>query len=147
MSLGSRAVSGAFFALACATGVVPARAASCDLSPQSVSFGAYDPTEPDLDGVGTITIACDAEVTVTVSLSPGAGSYGARAMPGSTGQLSYNLYTTSQRVAVWGDGSGGSDSVSDTFQSRNFTVYGTIPTRQNVPAGTYGDMIVVTITY
>jgi spore coat protein U-like protein len=145
MSFGSRAI---LFALACVAGAVPAHAATCDISPQSVSFGAYDPTEPsDLDGVGTITIACDAEVSVTISLSSGAGSYGVRAMPGGTGQLSYNLYTTSQRVIVWGDGSGGSDSVSDTLQSRDFTVYGTIPARQTVSAGTYADTIVVTITY
>lgn len=145
MSFGSRAF---LFALACIGGAVPAHAATCDISPQGVSFGAYDPTEPsDLDGVGTIAIACDTEVTVTISLSPGAGSYGTRTMPGGTGQLSYNLYTTSQRVIVWGDGSGGSDSVSATLQSRDFTVYGTIPAGQNVAAGTYADTVVVTITY
>lgn len=134
--------------LACLLGAAPLHAQSCDITPQSVSFGAYDPTAPgDLDGVGTIGIDCDAEVTVTISLSPGTGSYATRTMAGGAGQLLYNLFTTSQRAVVWGDGTDGSDSVSDTVQSREFTVYGTIPGRQNVHAGGYGDTIVVTITY
>ena len=52
---------------------------------------------------------CDAVVGVTTSLSPGAGSYSARQMSNATSNLAYNLFTSSQRIAVWGDGSGGSD--------------------------------------
>jgi len=145
MSPGSRLFP---LALACIAGAAPARAETCDISPQSVSFGAYDPTEPgDLEGVGTIAINCDTEVTVTVSLGTGAGTYDARTLTGGSGQLSYNLFTTSQRLFVWGDGSGGSDSVTATLTSRELNVYGTIPARQNVSAGAYADTIVVTITF
>ena len=138
-------------ALACllAAAAAPAWAATCDITPQSVSFGAYDPTEAgDLDGVGTVSIDCDVEVSVTITLSTGAaGSYAARTMAGGAHHISYNLFTGPQRAVVWGDGSGGSATVSATMQSQAFNVYGAIPAGQNVPAGAYADTIVVTIAY
>lgn len=140
----------ASWALACllVAAAAPARAATCDITPQSVSFGAYDPTEAgDLDGVGTISIDCDVEVSVTITLSAGAGSYAARIMAAGADHILYNLFTGPQRVVAWGDGSGGSATVSATMQSQAFNVYGAIPAGQNVPAGAYADTIVVTITY
>ncbi|HYI48436.1 MAG TPA: spore coat U domain-containing protein [Allosphingosinicella sp.] len=138
-------------ALACllAADAAPAWAATCDITPQSVSFGAYDPTEAgDLDGVGTVSIDCDVEVSVTITLSTGAaGSYAPRTMAGGADHIRYNLFTGPQRVVVWGDGSGGSATVSATMQNQDFTIYGTIPARQNVGAGAYADTVVVTITY
>lgn len=61
-------------ALACllAVAAAPAWAATCDITPQSVSFGAYDPTEAgDLEGVGTVSIDCDVEVSVTMGAAVG----------------------------------------------------------------------------
>jgi spore coat protein U-like protein len=134
--------------LAAAAVPASARAATCDIIPQGVSFGTYDPFEPaDLDGVGNIAIACDTDVSVTISLSAGAGSFALRTMNGATGQLTYNLYTGGQRIQVWGDGSGGSDTVSATIRTGDFPVYGRIQARQNVRPGDYSDVIFVTITY
>lgn len=137
-------------ALACLLAAVaaPALGATCDIALQSVSFGAYDPTQADaLDGVGNISIDCDVEVSVTIALDAGAGSYAARTMTGGTDPLHYNLFTGPQRITVWGDGSGGSATVSATMQSQDFTIYGTIPAGQNVAAGAYSDILVVTIAY
>jgi spore coat protein U-like protein len=101
------------FAAAVLAGVAgwasPAAAASCNVSPSGVSFGAYDP----------------------LSSSP----------------LTYNLYTDASRLISWGDGSGGSSTVSMTGAAADIPVYGRMAARQNVPAGAYADTIVVTITY
>lgn len=136
-------------ALALAGGwAAPSLAASCNLSAQSVAFGPYDPFQPaDLEGVGNIGISCDSSVAVTVSLSPGTGSFAARTMTSGSDQMVYNLFTTAQRISVWGDGSSGSDTVSVTVQSADLPVYGLIPAGQNIPRGTYTDVIIVTLTY
>lgn len=127
----------------------PLQAARCEIFPESVSFGAYDPSESgDLDGVGNISINCDEEVSFTISLSAGTGgSYSSRRMTSGVDQMAYNLFTSTKRIIVWGDGSERSDVVSGRFQTAEIPVYGLIPARQNIPAGSYGDTIVVTISY
>jgi spore coat protein U-like protein len=126
----------------------PAGAASCDVSPQGVGFGGYDPLAAGpLDGVGNIAIRCDAPVSFTVSLGAGAGSYSERRMNAAGAELGYNLYVDASRLVVWGDGGGGSTTYSTTADTADIPVYGRIPAHRNVPAGAYADTIVVTITY
>src|SRR3546814_12625581 len=80
----------------------PAQALACGVTPQSVPFGAYDTLAPGpADGVGMISVACDAETAFTVSVGPGAGSYDAREMHNGAEVLSYNLYTDASRVVGW----------------------------------------------
>jgi len=126
----------------------PANAATCSVSPQSVSFGNYDPLGPaPLEGVGNINVSCDAVTSFTVSISAGTGSYSARLMTGIADQMNYNLYTDATHLMIWGDGTGSSNTVSATAAGSNLTVYGRIPARQNVAAGIYADTIIVTVTY
>ena len=126
----------------------PASAATCTISPQDVSFGNYDPlASQPLDGVGNISVRCDAETSFTISLGAGSGSYSARQMTSGANVLEYALYTEPARLTVWGDGSSGTATVSDSASSAEETVYGRVPALQNVPAGAYGDVIVVTVTY
>lgn len=126
----------------------PGIAASCMVIAQGVSFGSYDPfSSSDLDGVGNVRLDCDVAVNATISLSPGAGTYSSRLMTNGPSNLGYNLFTTSQRVAVWGDGSGSSDSVSANVQTGDFPIYGTIAARQNVTTGVYQDTVIITVTY
>lgn len=126
----------------------PAHAVVCSVSPQSVSFGNYDPLNPAaLDGVGNINVSCDASTSFTISLSAGSGTYTSRKMMSGTEPMAYNLYTDASRLLIWGDGTGSTSTVSTTAASGDYTVYGRIPDRQNIPAGTYTDSITVTVTY
>ena len=61
--------------------------------------------------------------------------------------LEYNLYTDPSRLTVWGDDSAGTVTVSETASTAEKTIYGRVPGRQNVPAGTYTDVVLVTISY
>ena len=125
-----------------------AAAATCNVSPQSVNFGNYDTLETQpLDGIGNISVRCDAETTFTISIGSGAGTHTARQMASGADILEYNLYTDPSRLTVWGDGSAGSVTVSDTASTAEKAIYGRVPARQNVPAGLYNDVIVVTIVY
>jgi spore coat protein U-like protein len=135
-------------ALLAACAAAPAKAAECAVIPVGVAFGAYDPFSPaDLETVGTIRLECDAVVNATISLGTGAGDYAQRRMENGQSALGYNLFTSSQRIVVWGDGTGGSSPVSVSTQAADFAIYGTVPARQNVTTGTYADTIVVTVTF
>lgn len=124
-----------------------AAAATCSVNPQAVSFGSYDPLDTtERDGVGNINITCDAPVDFTVSLSAGSGTYQERKMFSGASHLSYNLYTDASRAVVWGDGISAGD-VSASGTSVDLPVYGRIAPRQNVPAETYSDVVIVTISY
>ena len=64
--------------------------------------------------------------------------------------LNYNLYTSSSRSTVWGDGSSGTGVVTFGVKPQTnyvLPVYGRIPPLQNVPKGPYSDVVMVTITF
>lgn len=126
----------------------PAGAANCTVSPQNLSFGLYDPfSSATSDTVATITVTCDVETPFEIALGPGAGSYAARTMAGGTDTMIYNLYVDPQRTVVWGDGTGGSNTVSAVSARADFTVYARAPARQNLTPGIYADVVSVTVTY
>lgn len=141
----------------------PAHALLCGtiLDPMSVSatalnFGNYIPT-----GAGTantsVKVSCgllglDLLPNFTLSLSAGnATTPSGRYLGLSGSRLNYNIYADPGFATVWGDGSGG--SVTQTFNSVlslgaiTFTGYGRIPAGQYVAAGSYADIITVTVSY
>lgn len=139
-------------AMAAAT---PAKA--CTISATGVAFGAYNPRSGSADnGTGRIELACppsvrDPEVAIGTGSS---GSYATRNMTSGATLLNYNLYTNAARTNVWGDGSGGTStvtlnggSVSQGVRRFSRTVYGRIPALQNVKAGSYNDTLIVTVTF
>ena len=126
----------------------PAEAASCTVAAQGVNFGSYDQFAPyDLDGIGNIRVECDAATAVEISLGAGSDGYAVRRMTAGSDELLYNLYTNVMRTTVWGDGTGGSGTVSTNALSADLTVYGSVPSRQNPRPGVFADTVIVTITY
>lgn len=126
----------------------PAAAASCTVSPQNPSFGVYDPFSSSAsDTAATITVTCDTETAFEIALGPGEGSYAARTMSAGPDTMAYNLYVDPQRTMVWGDGTGGSNTVSAVSARSDITVYARAPARQNLRPGSYADVVSVTVTY
>ena len=126
-----------------------AHGAHCSASAVGVAFGTYNVfNTADLNSTGSVTVNCNqSSTTFSIALSAGAGTFASRALKNGTAVLSYNLFTDAQRLTIWGDGTAGTVTVSGSGTSASFTVYGKIPARQNVSAGSYGDTIVVTVTY
>mgnify|MGYP001627400748 CR=1 FL=1 len=132
---------------------------TCTVTTAPVVFGGYLVTSPaPTDATGTITVTCTAVVSIavnyTIRLGTGSsGSYASRRMGGIAGTIAYNLYSNASRTIVWGDGSGGTGTISDGYAlnllmvSRNYTVYGRIPAQQNVAPGAYTDTLFVTVDY
>jgi spore coat protein U-like protein len=127
---------------------LPARSDNCSVSATGVDFGSYDVfSTVHSDGAGSVSVSCDAARSYSIAISSGNGSYASRWMASGAHQLAYNLYREASRSTIWGDGTGGSAVVSASGTGATHTVYGRIPSRQNVYAGNYSDNIVVIVTY
>lgn len=129
--------------------VCAASAAQCGLSTQGVSFGVYDPfAASSLDSAGEITVTCDAPATYRISLSPGGGTFNARAMQNGGVPLYYNLYVDFSRATIWGDGTAGTATVSGSAANvAHVSVYGRMPARQNAAVGSYSDVLTVIVEF
>jgi spore coat protein U-like protein len=109
-----------------------------------------------------VSVRCTKGTAFTVALNGGSttgGTVTQRLMtnggsPASTVQ--YNLYTVANFATIWGDGTGGTATVSGTGNGVTVanavaeTVYGELvdsATNQVVPPGNYSDTITVTVTY
>jgi spore coat protein U-like protein len=125
---------------------------SCSVSATGVAFGAYDVlASSPADSSGTISILCNRNRSVTVTMSAGSsGSYSSRTLRKGADALNYNLFLDAARTQIWGNNSGGSGQL-DLTVARNATstvpVYGRIPARQNAAIGSYNDSIIVTVIY
>jgi len=135
--------------------------ANCSTSATTIPFGSYNPfAAGNTDRSGTVTVSCSLGglisllVSYTIKLSPGLyGSYATRKLASGGNRLNYNLYTSAAYSTVWGNGTGGTGTVSDgyllglTTTNRNYTVYGRLPALQNLPSGAYSDTITITVEY
>jgi spore coat protein U-like protein len=135
---------------------------TCTVSASGIAFGNYNPLTPTGDSAaGSWSVTCNAigsgsaTVAGTLTLSTGSsGTYAARTMKSGTQALQYNIYLTPSHTQVIGDGSAGTFALSDSgtvtagqvYQITG-SMYGFMPPSQDVPAGSYSDSIVVTVTY
>ena len=132
---------------------------TCSVTATGVSFPAYaSPGSTNSDGTGDIAVTCNADLVAgvssyTIAISTGSGAFTNRKLISGANFLNYNLYTDSARSIVWGDGTGSTQMVSDSYlilltpSTRHYTPYGRVPGSQNKPAGTYTDTVTVTVTY
>jgi len=124
----------------------------CTVSATSVNFGQYDPLSsvPD-ETQGSISYSCDVtKYRVTIEISSGNNGRFDREMRGADA-LKYNLFLDANCRTVWGDGSHGTQKLVDYYPNRDHrytvAVYGRIPARQDVRAGSYSDRLVVTMQW
>ncbi len=135
---------------------------SCNVqSVSNVAFGNYSPfSSGDIDVTGEIRVRCISTVglfaSIDLKLSTGAsGSYTPRTMMSGSNTLNYNLYTNSSRTNIWGDGTGGTSIVTNSFTllaltafTTSDTVYARLPAGQTSAAvGSYSDTITLTVEY
>lgn len=131
----------------------------CNVSVTGLSFGPYDSfSAVPLDTTGTVSVTCDEAPPpdVVIAIGPSSqGGFSPRAMKHAARaeRLEYNLFSDPSRSSVWGDGTAGTSTVSLFLKNvtknrpRISTIYGRVFPRQDVPAGSYRDSLVVTITW
>src|SRR5688500_18843972 len=128
---------------------------NCTISTLPLAFGSYDPVGANagsnLDGTGTVTVACTKGAPARIGLGLGSNASGAtrRMSDGGGNFLTYELYQDAGRVTMWGNA--GADLLSPgaapSKAARNFTVYGRVPFNQDVPAASYNDTVVATVNF
>jgi len=136
--------------LACALVLAASQAqALCTVTALPVVFGAYNPlSSQNVDGAGSVSIACVPASAYAVSLNTGLGTYSARRMASGSYSINYNLYVDAARSVVWGDGSGSTSTVTGSSASATYPVYGRIPGSQSAAGvGAYADTITVTVSF
>lgn len=130
-------------------------ASNCTISTAVLDFGTYDPVgtnaATDLDGTGTVTIACTKGASATIGLGLGSNASGTtrRMTDGSGNFLDYELYQDVSHSTVWSNSGAGllSPVAAPSKASRNFTVYGRVPSNQDAAAGSYNDTVVATVNF
>jgi spore coat protein U-like protein len=139
----------------CMTGA-RAHAMGCTiLDVSSVRFGAYDVFDAaPLDSTGLVAFRCSSVATgdvVSIQLNRGGSStFFPRAMTRRGMRFEYNLFLDAARTIVWGDGTSGTASYTvhpAEGQPISVPIYGRITPRQNVEAGAYNDVVVLTVNY
>jgi len=146
-----------------ATGAV---AQTCSVSSAGASFGNYDFTNGNTTS-GTVTLSCTLAILSNVSVALSAGTAGgatinnrmmSQQLPAGADRLGYGLYqysTTGPLCAggfVWGNTPATEPAPIGTLLIFNgfphsWTVYGCVPSGQDVTVATYGDTVTITIAW
>lgn len=131
--------------------------AACQVAIGHLAFGPYDAFGcTDSCTSGTLTVHCSMSPapTVRVRAAPSAvsGGFIPRRMRQAGGQetLAYNLYVDPAGTRVWGDGSGGTLTISENVQAGRpwkITIYARIPPGQDVTPGAYSDTVSVAVEF
>ncbi len=134
-------------------------AATCSVSVSGLAFGSHDPISGSpTDSTGTVSVTCAGTVgdsaSYSILLGSGGGSYSNRQMSSGSNVMYYNIFTESGHYSIFGDGTGSTATLSNSLtlvapsQTTNHAIYGRIYAGQtSVPAGSYGDTLVVTLQY
>jgi len=116
----------------------------------TLNFGTYPLLANTIDQQVTMnfSLQCATGVTATILLDGGgSGNVNTRRMTrgGGSETVLYQLYIDSGRTTVWNNTSG--LSVMGSGQSISYPVYGRVASQANPIAGTYSDMLQVTINF
>ncbi|WP_105132370.1 Csu type fimbrial protein [Burkholderia sp. BE12] len=125
---------------------------NCNISATNVNFGTASVLSGALAATGSITAQCTNGDAWKIALNGGgSGNVTARQMQrsGGGGTINYGLYTDAARSIAWGDGTGGSATVTGvgTGTSQVVTVYGAVPAQTTPAPGNYSDTITATISF
>jgi len=128
---------------------------NCVVTTSPVAFGNVDVTlNANSDNTGGISVTCTSGTAWTATANAGAsatGTLAVRQMVNGANKLNYALYTDAARTTIWGDGAGGTTATitgTGTGTAQASTIYARVPSGQTgLPAGSYTDTVVVTVTY
>ena len=129
----------------------------CLIEMTGLDFGVYSALSPAANtAIGRLSVRClpvgGGAGTPQVRVGAGqSGQYLDRTMSLGTAQLRYNLYLDPARRLVAGDGSTGTSLLlaprTRAIGRYVWPLFGAIPPGQRVPAGAYGDAILIEIAF
>ena len=121
--------------------------ASCVLNGGSLNFGTYTATAGSATpGQGSFSYQCTNGTSITLSLGPGDNEEeGSRAMASGAERLLYELYQDPSRQQAWRTDGDALSVESTSAALETVQVYGLIPQGQDAPAGSYSDVVQITL--
>ena len=132
----------------------------CIISSTNIAFGTYDPTVATaLTAAGAVTARCTKGDVVSVALGQGANpasgstaTVPARQMISGANLLAYHIYIANTGTTEWGTGTVGTNTPpaqtsASVLTALSFPTNGALPAGTDVPAGSYTDTVVATVTY
>jgi spore coat protein U-like protein len=124
---------------------------SCSISTSPVDFGNYSALSGVANAQGSVTVTCSncsgTSVALDYGKNVGAGNQ-PRMTDNGTNYLSYKLYSDSAFQTPWsGTSVPITPSTSPTPTAQVLAVYGQMPGAQNVPPGSYSDIVVATVNF
>lgn len=134
---------------------------NCTISTGALSFPGYDPVVSNanipLIASTILTLGCTRDAPATIMLGQGVntapGSTNAAPMRRLSGgganpaYLTYSLYQDNGYTTRWTNSPSGGVTYVGRGAAGALTVYGKVDPGQNVPAGTYSDMVTATISF
>lgn len=134
--------------------------ANCTISTVGITFGSYDPVvshaSTNLDSNGSVTVSCTNGSATTIGMGQGTFPAGAssaavplRQMGSGAHRLRYDLYQDAARTTIWGDiGTPAARAYTSTGVAATIiTIYGRVPSGQDVSVGAYTDTVTATISF
>lgn len=127
--------------------------ADCSITVTDLSFGQYDPLgqngSRELNAAAGVSMVCTRAARANIVIDAGRSPIGSSRGLASGGQrVAYQIYRDADRTQVWGTGAEGLQFVSAGVQSpKQFVVYARIPPGQEVPSGTYSDVVTATVDF
>ena len=156
VTLSGNAIVSTSFA-ATATTTIPITAIvidSCVVVASPLTFGNYNGISGGmLDAAAAITPICTSGTAYSIAIDAGLGSGAtmtSRILTGPDGAtLNYGIFTDTNRLTVWGDGTGGTSWVvaSGVGLAQPVTMYGRVPAGQAATVGAYSDTLTITVSY
>jgi spore coat protein U-like protein len=130
---------------------------TCSATAAALAFPNYTPGGGAQIGNTTISVKCTKNTPFTVLLNVGSttgDAFAQRVMGSGANTLQYNLFTAASLLTIFGDGTGGTQTVTGTglgvATANSVQVFGQVPdsaTNQAAVAGNYSDTITVTVSY
>ncbi|TDV35747.1 spore coat protein U-like protein [Paraburkholderia caballeronis] len=100
--------------------------------------------------MGPMAVQCSNDTGYTVALGSGQNPGGSeRQMSGGGNPVRYQLFQDAARTTQWGDGTNFGQLLSKTGSGipQDITVYGLVPPQSTPTAGTYNDVVLVTVAW
>ncbi len=123
---------------------------NCIVTAQDINFGAHGNLNGNIDAAGQLSVTCTPGKNYTLSLDNGqnGSSPAGRKMRKLLDTIGYGLYRDPARTELWGN-TPGFDTVSGTGSGSTqlYDVYARVPAQTTPSAGTYSDIVAVTVTY
>lgn len=124
--------------------------ANCTISADTLTVSGYDPIvahkTAHFDQRSNVNVTCTNGSPVTITLNDGQND--GRQLKFETDKyLDYELYSNDTHTTVWGNTDSTDVATTGTGLAQALPVYMRVTAGQNVPAGTYTDVVTAVVTF